>query len=131
MSKPEVCFLKNLINLPVVAALFFLINIFPVNLSGKTLLCLQDPLNVSQNSLFLPAPVYFIVSHFDGHHSVLDIQAEYMRRFGEILFSEKIQEIIGLLEENLFLEGDTFQEALRQKEEGFQRSSVREAVPPL
>ncbi len=65
------------------------INIFPVQNSGQTLLCLQDPQNISEKALFLPPPLYFIVSLFDGQHSILDIQAEYMRRFGEFLFTEK------------------------------------------
>ena len=98
------------------------ITIFPVQLSGKTMVCLQDPQNISPNALFLPPPVYFIVSHFDGQHSIVDIQAEYMRRFGDFLFTEKIEEIISQLEENLFLEGDRFQEVLRQKEEAFKTS---------
>jgi len=51
-----------------------------------------------------------------------------MRRFGDFLFREKIEEIIGQLEENLFLEGDRFQEAWRQKEEFFKRTPVREAA---
>jgi len=76
----------------------------------------------------MPLPLYFIVSLFDGQHSILDIQAEYMRRSGEFLFTEKIQEIISQLEENLFLEGDRFQKALRQKEEEFKKASVREAA---
>ena len=76
----------------------------------------------------MPLPLYFIVSLFDGQHSILDIQAEYMRRSGEFLFTEKIQEIISQLEENLFLEGDRFQKALRQKEEMFKQASVREAA---
>ena len=84
------------------------VNIFPVQMSGKYVICLQDPLNISEKSLFLPPALYFIVSHFDGQHSALDIQTEYMRKFGGLLFSEKIQEIIGQLEENLFLEGDRF-----------------------
>lgn len=104
------------------------VNIFPVQSSGQTLLCLQDPLNISEKALFLPLPFYFIVSLFDGRHSVLDIQAEYMRQFGQFLFTEKIQEIISQLEENLFLEGDRFQEALREKEESFKKSPVREAA---
>ena len=104
------------------------VNIFPVQMSGQTLLCLQDPQNISEKALFLPAALYFIVALFDGRHSILDIQAEYMRRFGEFLFTEKIQEIIGQLEENLFLEGDRFQEALKEKEESFKRSSMREAA---
>jgi AmmeMemoRadiSam system protein B len=51
-----------------------------------------------------------------------------MRRFGEVLFTEKIQEILRQLEENLFLEGERFQEALREKEESFKRASIREAA---
>lgn len=103
------------------------VNVFPVQMSGQTLLCLQDPQNISDKAIFLPPALYFIVSLFDGQHSVLDIQAEYMRRFGEFLFTEKINEIINQLEENLFLEGDRFREALRQKEEDFKKASVREA----
>jgi hypothetical protein len=58
----------------------------------------------------------------------LDIQAEYMRKFREFLYTEKLQEIISQLDENFFLEGKRFQEALRQKEEGFKKASFREAV---
>jgi AmmeMemoRadiSam system protein B len=104
------------------------INVFPVQMSGQTVLCLQDPQNISEKALFLPLPTYFIVSLFDGQHSILDIQAAYMRRFGQFLFTEKINEIIAQLEENLFLEGDRFREALREKEEEFKKASVREAA---
>jgi len=104
------------------------VNIFPVQMSGKTLVCLQDPLNIGEKALFLPSILYFIISLFDGRHSVLDIQAEYMRRFGEILYTDKINEIIGQLDETHFLEGDRFQEALRHKEEIFRKAPVREAA---
>src|SRR4030042_2780706 len=97
-------------------------------MSGQDLICLQDPLSISEKSLFIPPSLYFIVSHFDGQLSALDIQTEYMRKFGGILFSEKIQEILGQLEENLFLEGDRFNEAMKQKEGAFKNSSVREAI---
>jgi AmmeMemoRadiSam system protein B len=97
-------------------------------MSGQTLLCLQDPQNVSEKALFLPPSLYFIVSLFDGQHSILDIQAEYIRRFGEFLFTEKVEEIISQLEENLFLEGDRFQGALKHKEEDFKRATIREAA---
>jgi len=97
-------------------------------MSGETLLCLQDPQSISEKALFLPPSLYFVVSLFDGQHSILDIQAEYMRRFGEFLFTEKIQEIIGQFEENFFLEGDRFQEALRHKEDDFKKATVKEAT---
>jgi len=101
------------------------VNAFPAEMSGQTVLCLQDPLAISEKSLFLPVPVYFIVSLFDGQHSLLDIQAEYMRRFGEFLFTDRIQEIVTLLEENLYLESDRFREALREREEQFKKAPIR------
>jgi AmmeMemoRadiSam system protein B len=76
----------------------------------------------------LSPPLYLIVSLFDGQHSILDIQAEYMRKFREFLYTEKLQEIISQLDEALFLEGERFQEASRQKEEEFKKASFREAV---
>ena len=104
------------------------INIFPVQISGQILLCLQDPQNISERTLFLPPSLHFIVALFDGQHSILDIQTEYMRRFGALLFTEKIQEIVRRLEENLYLEGDRFQEAWKEKEESFKKASIREAA---
>lgn len=92
------------------------------------MLCLQDPQNICDKALFLPPPLHFILSFFDGRHSVLDIQAEYMRKFGEFLFTEKIEEIIRQLDETFFLEGERFQEAQRQKEEAFRKSCFREAA---
>lgn len=97
-------------------------------MSGQTLVCLQDPHHISDQTLFLPPPLYFLVSLFDGRHSILDIQAEYLRRFGEFLFTDKIEEIIRQLEEALFLEGERFERALREKEEAFKQARVREAA---
>ncbi len=96
-------------------------------MSGQSLICLQDPLQISDKTLFLHPSLSFILSLFDGHHSILDIQAEYMRRFGEFLFTEKIEEIIRQLDETLFLEGERFENALKQKEEAFKQAPVREA----
>ncbi len=104
------------------------LNVFPVQDSGQSLLCLQDPQNVSEKAIFLSPPLYFIVSLFDGRHSILDIQAEYMRRFGEFLYTEKMHEIVSQLDEALYLEGERFQDALRQKEENFRKASFREAL---
>jgi hypothetical protein len=89
------------------------INIFPIQNSGQTMVCLQDPQNISPKALFLSPPLYFIISLFDGLHSVRDIQAEYMRKFGELLYTEKLQEIITSWMPSA--EGERFQEALSQK----------------
>ncbi|MFQ5880999.1 MAG: hypothetical protein ACE5I9_00815 [Candidatus Methylomirabilales bacterium] len=41
-------------------------------------------------------------------HPILDIQAEYVRRHGELLFREQVEEIIATLDQHYFLESDRF-----------------------
>jgi hypothetical protein len=50
-----------------------------------------------------------------------------MRRFGAFLFTEKIQQLIDILDEGLFLEGDRFEDAFRRKQTAFRESPSREA----
>ena len=67
-------------------------------------ICLRDPQGFSDKLVILPPEAFFIVTLFDGNHSVLDIQEAYTRRFGEILFSDKVRELIDKLDSCLFLE---------------------------
>jgi len=52
-----------------------------------------------------------------------------MKKFREFLYTEKLQEIISQLDENLFLEGKRVQEALRQKGERFLLGRVMKEIP--
>ena len=92
------------------------------------MICLQDPLQMSDKMLFLPPELYYVISRLDGCHSFLDIQADFMRRFGGFLFTEKIEELIAQLDEHLLLEGERFQKKLREREEEFKRAPIREAA---
>jgi AmmeMemoRadiSam system protein B len=92
------------------------------------MICIQDPQGYSQKAVFLPPPLFFIVSLFDGKHSILDIQAEYMRRFGELLYREKIEEIIEQLDAQLLLDSERFRDTLEKEKEDFRVSLVREAA---
>jgi len=92
------------------------------------MVCLRDPERIAPGMICLPPEVYFIVSMFDGEHSVLDIQTEYTRQFGELLFSDKVKQIIAELDSNLFLDSDLFR-AHRTKQENEFRGL--EARPPL
>ncbi len=104
------------------------LNAFPVESEGQTYVCLQDPKNISERSLVLAPPTYYIVSLFNGKRSLLDIQADYMRQFGEFLYTEKLQEVIAQLDENLFLESERFEKAEKEIEDRFRLATVREAA---
>jgi AmmeMemoRadiSam system protein B len=101
------------------------VDAFPAEVSGQKVICLRDPLNLSGKLLFIPYPLFFIISLFDGAHSLVDIQAEFMRRFGGMLYREKIQEIIAQLDENLLLESERFRLAEKKIHDEFRDSPVR------
>jgi hypothetical protein len=92
------------------------------------LICLRDPLGISERVVFLPLNLYFLVSLFDGERSILDIQAAYTRQFGDILFSDKIRRIVEQLDGCLFLESERFAEAKREAVDSFRKSPVRAAA---
>jgi len=101
------------------------VDVFPAEVSGQRVICLRDPLNISEKVLFFPYPAFFIISLLDGQHSILDIQVEFMRRFGEILYREKVQELIDQLEGHYLLESERFRQAERELIESFQKSPTR------
>lgn len=76
----------------------------------------------------VPEDVFFIISMFDGEHTVLDIQTEYTRRFGELLFSDKVRQIIAEMDENYLLESERFEARKRQVVAQFKRARVRQAM---
>ncbi|NWF54121.1 MAG: AmmeMemoRadiSam system protein B [Syntrophaceae bacterium] len=101
------------------------VDAFPAEVSGQKVICLRDPLGLSGKVLFFPYPTFFLISLFDGNHSLLDIQAEFMRRFGELLYREKIRDLVLQLDEHFLLESERFRDAQRKMIEDFKRSPLR------
>lgn len=102
------------------------INAFPTRVSGKEMICLQDPFKYIDKVLFVPEPAFFIITLFDGRHSLHDIQAEYMRRYGELLYTEHIERMIRELDAVFFLDNENFKNFKRGLEEEFRKTKVRE-----
>lgn len=97
---------------------------FPIQQQGKTFICLRDPQQYAQPLIVAPA-AYFVLSHFDGRHSWVDIQEAYCRRFGELLFSEDLKRIVDLLDHHGYLYSDRFSEHQARIIEEFRRQPLR------
>jgi hypothetical protein len=101
------------------------LDIFPAEVSGQKVICLRDPLNISDKVFFIPYPTFFIAHLFDGQHSIVDIQAEFMRRFGELLYREKIQEIVDQFDKHLLLDSERFRRLEKEIKENFKNIPIR------
>src|SRR5215470_13404431 len=90
---------------------------------GNSRVVISDPLHFAKGPLMVPGVLYFIISHFDGQHSLVDIQEIFARRFGQILPRDKIEDLIEQLDQNYYLDSERFH---REVLEVFYQSSVRE-----
>lgn len=102
----------------------------PFQSSGEQLVCLRDPTGVSRKTVVLPPRAFFIAAQLDGKHTLREIQEEYVQRFGDLVFMEKIEELVGQLDEALLLEGARFEAQRRAVIEEFARLPRRKAVCP-
>jgi AmmeMemoRadiSam system protein B len=94
----------------------------------ENMICLRDPQGFSDKILLLHPAAFFIVSLFDGRHSILDIQAAYTRRFGDLLFSDRIRELAAQLDGALFLDSERFHRERERVVEQFRSAPVRPAL---
>ena len=107
-----------------------LINVdaFPFEHSGQKVIGLRDPSSMSDKIVVVPPPVFFIISLFDGKRSLLDIKAEYMRKYGEMIFTERLEEIIKYLDDHYLLESEKYDAYRKKMEEEFLKTDLRPAV---
>jgi MEMO1 family protein len=100
---------------------------FPVQQNGKILIYLKDPLNLAPAIGISPAG-YFILSHFDGQHSFIDIQEAYCRQFGTLLISDELKKFIEMLDQHYYLLSERFLTYRRAVIEDFTRRPTRPAA---
>ncbi len=101
---------------------------FPVAVSGQKMIGLRDPMNLSSEIMAVPQQLYPMLCLFDGQHSIVDIQALYMRKFGELIYRETIEELLSKLDESLFLDNENYRRRRMEIEDEFKKASVRPAV---
>jgi AmmeMemoRadiSam system protein B len=104
------------------------IEAFPVEQQGQTYVLLRDPTGVAPEPIMVGMGAYFLVALMDGTNERSDLQAAFTRRFGEIIPSQQIQELIEALDRAYFLESAKYTERVRELAEEFARSPQRPAA---
>lgn len=103
------------------------VEVFPVEVQGQGLICLRDPQNLSGKALFVSPEAVSVISLFDGKHSIRDIQAEFMKQFGSLLFLDELQGLINQLDEALLLDSENYRSFKNNLEREFINSGVRKS----
>src|SRR5678816_2895321 len=75
----------------------------PIKEGEEQYMVLWDPTGLSKEKLVLPLNYFFIIQHFDGEHSLAEIGALYLKRFGEFLGPSKMQQLVLKKKKKLFL----------------------------
>lgn len=99
----------------------------PVQQNGQTYVMLRDPGGIAAEPILIGTGAYFLVTLFDGANTLLDIQAAFTRRFGDLLPSEHLRGLIDALDKGYFLESPRYTERLREVHEAFAQAPQRAA----
>ena len=99
----------------------------PLNKTGKTLIYLKDPLNLATPIGISPVG-YFILAHFDGRHSVVDIQEATPKSSVHCCLSNELKTFVDMLDEHYYLQSERFQKHQDFVVEEFRRLPTRPAA---
>jgi hypothetical protein len=80
----------------------------PVRQQGREMIALRDPQGYFKNLVLVPPAFFYIASKCDGNRCLRDIQADYVRKFGDIITSDKLAAIFDELDDKLLLDSAKF-----------------------
>ena len=80
---------------------------------------IRDPLFLSGEVLVVPEPVIFVLSYLDGEKDELSLKEDFVRKYGEMLFSEDLEGIIKTLREHFLLEDEEYRRKMQELMEWF------------
>ena len=100
----------------------------PLKQGDEQFIVLWDPTGLSSEKLVIPLNYFYMFQFFDGEHSLDQVGAEYLKKYGEFMMPDRLNRLISDLDEKLFLEGERYERARAEALAAFRNRPVREAV---
>lgn len=94
---------------------------------GKELIVLRDTEGITENALVVSREIAFMISLMDGSRAVRDIQVDFMRAAGELVYIEKIQELIDTMDSHLLLFNEHYRNHYAKLRKEYENAPVRKA----
>src|SRR5438093_6862127 len=101
---------------------------FPLAVDGREVVCLRDPSGLAEAVLTVPRSMAAILALFDGTRTLLDVQADIMRRYGELVPRSELETLVETLDGHLFLESPRLETERVRLATVFRQSPMRPAV---
>ncbi|MCP4591385.1 MAG: AmmeMemoRadiSam system protein B [bacterium] len=98
---------------------------FPLPDTDPGMVALRDPSGLAPTALTVSEGVLFILSFFDGAHTLEQIRAEYARQFRQPLPRAQLEEVVNHFQEAHLLEGVAFEAYYRELVDEYLASPTR------
>jgi len=115
---------KDPINYPILRNLQY----SPLKQGEEPYIVLWDPSGLSSEKLVIPLNYFYMFQFFDGEHSLEQVGAEYLKKYGEFIMPDRLIRLVSDLDEKLFLEGDRYDQARAKALTAYRSQPVRQAV---
>jgi len=97
----------------------------PVRTPAGQQFLVRDPRRLSNQELLVAPDVAFLLTQFDGTRTVREVQLSYVRRFGSLITTDRINDLLRRLDDALFLDTQRFRQFAAQAEAEFRARPTR------
>ena len=95
------------------------VELFPIEENGERMVVLRDPGGLAPVPIRITLGAYHVIAQFNGQNDLRDIQAAFMKQFGQMPPLDKLQELVTALDTAYFLDSPRFAERAREVREQF------------
>lgn len=101
------------------------IDAHPFMNEGREMFIISDAEGIMENSLIVSKDILLIISLMDGSRSLRDIQADYMRIYGELLHMERLEEIVTAMDQSYLLFNENYKSRFADIKIEYEKDPVR------
>ncbi|MCS7280283.1 MAG: AmmeMemoRadiSam system protein B [Desulfobacterota bacterium] len=103
------------------------VEMVPVKDGQKELILIRDPEGILEENLVVSKDVAYLFCLMNGKRTLRDLQAEYMKAFGELIYIEKLNDLIASLDKHFLLENENYYGRLNTLKREYEASQSRPA----
>ena len=94
---------------------------------GEPVVGLGDSWQINPNPLWFSRDMFALVQLLDGSHSTRDLELFYLNTFARVLPTERLEAVLDLLDEHLFLDNDHFWREFGEMQRDYRNQTKRNA----